>query len=157
MNRSLLKKPLYIFVIFVVTTILVILVFAKQKANDTSTQSPTPRINSDTKIPQITSPKDLKSVSSPLTITGIVPAGWMFEGSFPVKLFTNSGKLIAETTAHEITAGDWQTGGSVKFSATLTFKVNESLGKLRLMKDNPSGLPENNVSYEIPVTFKTLK
>lgn len=42
---------------------------------------------------------EMKSISSPLTLTGTAPRKWFFEGSFPVKLMTLSEEVVAEAPA----------------------------------------------------------
>ncbi len=53
------------------------------------------------------------------------------------------------------TTQDWMTEDFVSFTATLTFEGSTTdSGKLILEKDNPSGLPENADSLEIPIKFE---
>jgi hypothetical protein len=97
-------------------------------------------------------------VTSPLILTGEA-GGWYFEGSFPIELVDASGNILAQAPAEAI--GDWMTSEFVPFTATLNFvnpyiagePESEKLGKIILRKDNPSGLPENDDSLEIPVHF----
>jgi hypothetical protein len=44
----------------------------------------------------------------------------------------------------------------VPFTATIEFETPDygDIGALILKKDNPSGLPEHDDAYEIPVRFK---
>ena len=91
-------------------------------------------------------------VSSPLNITGRVPGNWSFEASFPVRLVDGEGKVLATGTGE--LQGDWMTEDLVSFKAVLEFDEPASgEGKLILMKDNPSGLPENDDSVSIQVLF----
>lgn len=92
------------------------------------------------------------TISSPLNIAGRVPGNWSFEASFPVRLVDEEGKVLAEGIAH--LNGDWMTEDLVPFTAELKFdKPASGEGKLILMKDNPSGLAENDDSLSIPVVF----
>ncbi len=95
------------------------------------------------------------AITSPLVIRGEA-RGWYFEGSFPVSLVDWDGKIIAEGSAQA--QGDWMTSASVPFTAKLTFTVPADIpyrqATLILRKDNPSGLPENDDAFEIPVTLK---
>ncbi len=93
------------------------------------------------------------TIASPLTITGRARGGWYFEASFPIEIQNASGTKIAEGPAQA--QGEWMTENYVPFSATLTFPSQPagSVGKVILRNDNPSGLPENAKSLEIPVTF----
>ncbi len=91
-------------------------------------------------------------VGSPLTITGRARGNWYFEASFPVRLLDANGKELAVKAAQA--TGDWMTTEYVPFSVTLTFtKPTTPTGTLILKKDNPSGLPQNEDSVSIPVTF----
>ncbi len=104
-------------------------------------------------LPVVTSPKPGAKVTSPLTVTGTVPAGWMFEGVFPIKLVDKSGALIVQGQAKEKVAGSWQSGNPVAFTATLTFTTDAKSGTLILENDNPSGDPSKTRTFEVPVTF----
>lgn len=98
------------------------------------------------------------TVSSPLIITGRARGPWYFEASFPVTLTNWDGRIIAEGYAQA--QSDWMTTEFVPFTATLTFTTPtagdpaKNRGTLILKKDNPSGLPENDMALEIPVEFK---
>lgn len=111
--------------------------------------SPTPGANT----PVIFFPAAGSVAKSPLKIIGRVPAGWMFESSFPIKLLDSERKIIAQGQAKEVTAGSWQSGKPVDFEATLTFKGATGSGTLVLENDNPSGNPGTAKSFEIPVNF----
>ncbi len=92
-------------------------------------------------------------VSSPLTVTGLARGSWFFEATFPVELRDATGKRLAQGTA--ATDEYWMTTGFVPFSATLTFaKPKTETGTLVLSKDNPSGEPQNDARFEVPVKFK---
>jgi len=102
----------------------------------------------------LTSPIANAAIVSPVTVSGTVPPGWMFEGQLPIKLLDNNRKLIAQGVGREVTPGSWQSSEPVKFTGTLTFTTTAKSGFLLIENDNPSGLPENSKSYEIPVNFK---
>ena len=97
-------------------------------------------------------------ISSPLKITGESGGGWFFEGSFPINLVDWDGKIIATGIAK--TTADWMTTKFVPFEAELTFTVPANVsgqstnkGTIIFKKDNPSGLPQNDAAYELPITF----
>ena len=94
-----------------------------------------------------------QTISSPLIISGQARGSWFFEASFPVFLVDWDGRIIAQGVAQA--KSDWMTTGFVPFEATLTFTVDKNVysnrGALILKKDNPSGLPDNDDSLEIPV------
>ena len=93
------------------------------------------------------------TVASPLTITGTVPAGWMFEASFPISVLDADKNAITQSYGSPIPPDDWMSGRPVRFTATLTFETDAESGFIRFEKDNPSGLPENAASYDLPVNF----
>jgi hypothetical protein len=104
--------------------------------------------------PIITSPTSYSIISSPLKIKGTVPAGWMFEGVFPLKLLDANKNVITQGQAKETVPGSWQSGMAVDFEATLTFSTTAKSGYLLLENDNPSGIPENSKFFDIPIKFK---
>jgi hypothetical protein len=91
-------------------------------------------------------------VESPLAITGKARGAWFFEASFPVRLIDNDGELIAQGVATAL--ADWMTEDFVPFEALLDFSVErETRAELALIKDNPSGLPENDDRTSIPLVL----
>lgn len=102
---------------------------------------------------KITSPEAGAVVSAPLVVKGEAKGSWYFEASFPILLVDEAGHELARATAQA--QGDWMTEAFVRFEATFdTFDIGTaSAGKLVFKKDNPSGLPENDESFEMPVQF----
>ena len=123
-------------------------------ATTTPVMTPTGQKNNE-KIVVITPPPN-SEVISPLEVTGNARGSWYFEASFPIKLLDASGKVIASAVAQA--QGDWMTENFVPFRAELTFKTPAAkTGALILERDNPSGLPQNDESISIPVTFAVSK
>lgn len=112
----------------------------------------------------VNTPKPNDVISSPLQITGEARGTWFFEGQFPVELRIPSKppqSVVARGIAHA--QGEWTTENFVPFTATLTFDnptgFDEVLNPehsliLELKKDNPSGLPQNDASFDISVILK---
>lgn len=104
---------------------------------------------------KLTSPAPFATITSPLTITGSARGNWFFEASFPIVVVDGGGKIVGEGVAQA--DGDWMTEDFVPFTATITFETADYMmgtrGTLILMRDNPSGLPENNDALEVPVLF----
>jgi hypothetical protein len=117
------------------------------------TATATPVVQEESDLPKVVTPEANTKVSSPLEIKGTVPPGWMFEGSFPIKLVDSERKLIAQGTAKEVKKGSWQSGKDVEFSVTLPFSTTDKAGFLILSNDNPSGDPENDKTFEVPLKF----
>lgn len=92
------------------------------------------------------------TVGTPLIVTGSART-WYFEASFPIKLLDASGNVLAAVPAQA--QADWMTTDWVPFKATLNFiSPKDQNGTLVLMKDNPSGLPQYDEKFEIPVFIK---
>lgn len=119
----------------------------------TVTEKATPSPVPGTNTPVVFSPVSGSVVKSPLKIIGKVPAGWMFEGSFPITLLDSNQKVISQGKAKEVTAGSWQNENPVDFEATLTFKGASGSGNLVLQNDNPSGNPANAKTFVVPINF----
>ncbi len=92
-------------------------------------------------------------VYSPLKIRGLAKGYWFWEGTMTVTIFDSSNKLLASGLV--TSQGDSMTEGYVPFEGELVF-VSPSIGtgKLVLNAGNPSGLPENNKSFELPIRFE---
>lgn len=101
---------------------------------------------------RVESPAPNAVVKSPFVVRGEARGLWFFEGSFPVQLFNDRGLPIA--TAISTAQGEWMTEEFVPFVATVEFWTDAEKGRLVLMKDNPSGLPEHAAQIEIPVRFR---
>ena len=103
----------------------------------------------DTRV-TVTSPRSGATVGHTLTISGKAPNQWYFEASFPIKVTTPEGDTIG--TSHGQAQTDWMKPGQVPFTATVTLTLSYSgPATIALLKDNPSGLPENDDSFEVPV------
>ena len=100
-------------------------------------------------------PKPDTIVKSPLSVVGQAPGNWFFEASLPVRLIDANGQAVTSTPAQA--QSDWMTTALVPFTATLNFKITSTTtatGYLVIAKDNPSGLPQNDAAYRVPVKFK---
>jgi len=110
--------------------------------------------SSDTAPVVIISPLKNSVISSPVAIAGRAQGSWFFEGSFPVVLMDAYGTVLAES--HVSAQGEWMTDDYVPFVGTLQYQkqIPDAKGVLVFKKDNPSALPENDESIEVPVIFK---
>lgn len=103
-------------------------------------------------------PNSNEIISSPLSISGEARGTWLFEANAPVVLVDWDGRIISESYIEA--EGDWMTTSFVPFSGTLEFEEPEDIGDysdtgtLIFRKANPSGLPENDDAYEVPVRFR---
>lgn len=100
----------------------------------------------------IVEPPAGQTVSSPLNLFGQAVGGWYFEASFPVELVDGQGSTIARSYVQA--QSDWQTVSLVPFRGELNYQLAATTtGKLIFKKDNPSGLPENDQSFTVPVVI----
>ncbi len=86
-----------------------------------------------------------------MTVIGTAPGTWFSEGQLPVELLASDGTSIALVSAKA--QGAWMTEKQVPFQAVISFTTTSKYGALVIRKDNPSGLPENDGSFSIGVTF----
>lgn len=101
---------------------------------------------------QISRPSSGEKVSSPLKVSGKAVGNWYFEASFPVKILDGNSRELGVVPAQA--QSDWMTTEFVPFEATLIFeKPTTNMGTLVLKKDNPSGLPEQDMELNVPVSF----
>jgi hypothetical protein len=92
-------------------------------------------------------------VTSPLTVSGKARGNWFFEANLPVTLKDENGKVLAQVGA--MTADEWMTTDYANFTTVLQFEApTTEFGLLLVERDNPSGLPENDKSYAVPVRFR---
>lgn len=97
-------------------------------------------------------PRPGQVIQSPLRVEGEARGMWYFEASFPVKLLTEDGRVIAEHYA--MSDGEWMTEEFVPFTAQIPFSQPEGgSGWLVLERSNPSGLPEHADEVRIPVRY----
>ena len=91
-------------------------------------------------------------VTSPLRLTGNVPAGWAFEASFPASIVDSTGKMLAQVPA---SVPNWMSPTGAWFGVNLMFaKPATQTGFIVLKRDNPSDMPENSDEVSIPVRFR---
>lgn len=109
-------------------------------------------INAPTEVNiKVETPRPNELISSPYEITGQART-WYFEGSFSIKLLDANGQEIALAIAQA--QSDWMTSEFVPFKATLEFLVDKDQdGTLVFIKDNPSGLPEYDEEFSLPVNL----
>lgn len=100
----------------------------------------------------ISSPRPNQTITSPLTIEGQARGPWYFEGSFTAELFNEQGESLAAAVV-EAQSINWMTTEFVPFKGVIEFSNTTGRGKLILKNANPSGLPENQKAFIIPVKF----
>ena len=158
-NRGLWLLVIALFVVIVV--LLVVLVFMPGRAPTpasvatSTTSAPIPTTTAPAPLSarvSVSSPKENAIVGSVFDVVGQAPGNWFFEAQFPIQVRDAQENVIGRATGSA--QGDWMTEKLVAFKATL--HVDESYhgpATLILMKDNPSGLPENDDSVEVPIVI----
>jgi len=102
---------------------------------------------------RVTKPGILDLVENPIQIEGEAKGFWFFEASFPVKLVDVDGKILGTGIAKA--ESEWMTENFVLFKAELTYSADsDGSGRIILQRDNPSVLPQNDDSFEIPVRYQ---
>ncbi len=102
---------------------------------------------------RVSAPKTGDTVESPLAFSGEARGMWFFEASFPVSVTDKTGKELGVGIAQA--ESEWMTENFVPFSGKVDFNADDTTeGFVVFMKDNPSGLPEHDDSFRIPVSFR---
>lgn len=150
-----------VIVLVLITLVVGGFLFLRKNGQSLPVEIPTPNQQVVEKEKQIApkQPDSLKVVSlepgdvvtSPLTVKGQA-SGWYFEAVFPIRVTDENGRTLGSGQARS--QGDWMTSDFVPFMGVITFdSTGVQKGFVVFEKDNPSGLPENALSYSIPVRF----
>lgn len=100
----------------------------------------------------VTSPKANAAVGKTFVVSGQAPGPWFFEASFPIKVIDKDGNVLLNT--HATAQGEWMTTEQVTFTTTITISSYTGPATLVLMRDNPSGLPENDDAVSIDIVIQ---
>lgn len=101
----------------------------------------------------VDSPAANATIISPLSVSGTAVGNWYFEASFPIELLDANNQIIGSGIAEA--QSDWMVTTPVPFVATIVFPPQPagSTGTLVLHKDNPSGEPQFDAQFTVPVVF----
>jgi hypothetical protein len=149
------KKILFIvgFLLLLVVSILLGWFLGQNKCIAPQSIVNLPLINFSSPNVRVVTPKINQTIISPLEIQGEARGTWYFEASFPVKLLDSNRNEVALGIASA--QSDWMTENFVPFKLSLIFsKPATDTGSLVLIKDNPSGLPQNDAQVSFPIRFK---
>ncbi len=101
----------------------------------------------------VDTPQKNSAVSQSFTISGSAPGPWYFEASFPIQIRDAENTLIGRGIAQA--QGEWMTENLVPFTATVSIEGGyHGPADMVLLRDNPSGLPENDDSVTIPIRIE---
>jgi hypothetical protein len=120
----------------------------------TPTPTATQQSNQYKDLVVITQPLPGSSIVSPVVIEGRARGNWYFEASFPIVVVNADGATIGQGIAQA--QSDWMTTEYVPFRAEITFTkpVTKNNGMIILQKDNPSGLPQYDDAFRVPILFQ---
>lgn len=101
----------------------------------------------------IDSPKQGASVGHSFTVRGQAPGPWFYEAVFPIKILDKDRNVIG--SAQGRAQGAWTTDAQVPFTADVQIAGSyRGNAVLVLLRDNPSGLPENDDALEVPIVIQ---
>ncbi|MEK7536031.1 MAG: Gmad2 immunoglobulin-like domain-containing protein [Patescibacteria group bacterium] len=104
---------------------------------------------------RLESPRAGDTISSPVIVRGEARGTWYFEASFPITIVNWDGLIIGEGYAQA--QDNWMTEDYVPFEGKIEFTYATDTpydrGAIIFQKENPSGLPEHDDAFEIPVRF----
>ncbi len=101
----------------------------------------------------VTSPASGAKVAHTFTVSGSAPNNWYFEAVFPIQVRDSNDDLIANAQARA--QSDWTKPGMIAFTANVTIDAAYSgPATLIVLKDNPSGNPENSDEVTVPIVIK---
>lgn len=101
----------------------------------------------------VTTPTPNSTVMRTFTVAGVAPGPWFFEAVFPIQVRDANGNVVGSTQGRA--QGEWTTTELVTFTATVTVDPDfHGPANLVLLKDNESGLPQNDDSLEIPIVIQ---
>jgi hypothetical protein len=137
-------------ILIIIAAVVIIVQYPKLKKQSTNNPPIVKTVGNDQIV--VTSPDLQQAVSSPIQIKGKAKGNWFFEATFPVKILDENGNTLG--TAHANAEDNWQTEDFVNFSVSLIFNIPKGTkGVIVFENDNPSGLPQNQKSFTVPVSF----
>jgi hypothetical protein len=94
-----------------------------------------------------------QEVSGKMTATGILSGGYFFEANVGVRILDANKKVLKN--GYGMATADWMTAGPIPFTTTIDFTgLPKGKAYVEIRADNPSGLPEYDMSIFIPIVIK---
>ncbi len=100
----------------------------------------------------VTSPLPNETVPRTFRVAGQARGHWFFEASFPLQVRDPDNNNVGGGIA--MTSDNWMTTEFVPFEGKVMVENYSGPARLVLLKDNPSGLPENEDSVEFPIVVQ---
>ncbi|MDD5749945.1 MAG: GerMN domain-containing protein [Patescibacteria group bacterium] len=121
----------------------------------------TPPTNDELALPsheniELFSPSAYATISSPVSLSGQARGFWYFEADFPIEITDANNNVLGQGIA--TAQSDWMTENFVPFTASISFSPSPTAtGFIVLHKDNPSGLPEHDDQFQVPINFSLVE
>jgi len=101
----------------------------------------------------VTAPLPGSTVGKMISVRGSARGNWFFEANLPLAVKDPSGKQIGQGFA--MATEEWMTTDFVPFEGKVEVQADYTgPAKLVVMKDNASGLPENDASVEFDIVVQ---
>lgn len=101
----------------------------------------------------VTSPEVNEIILSPVKVGGRARGSWFFEASAPVRVYDANGVELGAAPMQA--QGEWMTMDFVPFAGAIEFaQPKTDTGTVVFKNDNPSGIPEKDKYYSVPVRFR---
>lgn len=143
----------------IIIAVVVLFIVVVAGATLIATPSPEPTPNGDnTSEPFVsenvivTDPLPNGAVSQTFTVRGEARGSWFFEASFPLQVRDPDNNNVGGGVA--MARDNWMTTEFVPFEGKVIVENYSGPVRLVLLKDNPSGLPENEDSVEFPIVIQ---
>ncbi len=99
----------------------------------------------------VISPGSGATIVSPVNVVGTIDKSWTFESSFRIEILDDARQEITDANVPVTFATEESMIGT--FTASIPFETEAKSGFIVIHNDNPSGLPENDKTFEVPVNF----
>ena len=144
-----LKLVVGIVVLFVVVVLGAVLIAAPSPESVSDGNDTEPFVSENVIV---TSPLPNETVPRTFRVAGKARGNWFFEASFPLQVRDPDNNNVGGGIA--MTSDNWMTTEFVPFEGKVMVENYSGPARLVLLKDNPSGLPENEDSVEFPIVVQ---
>jgi hypothetical protein len=98
-------------------------------------------------------PTENQIITSPLQVTGKARGTWFFEANIIIRIKDANGNTLALKGMNA--TEDWMTTNYVNFTGSIEFsKPSTATGFLVIESDNPSGDPQQQKKFDLPLRFE---
>ncbi len=116
-----------------------------------SSATPTPTTANSDAITTNVVPNSI--ISNPLKLSGQIDSSWQSECAFMIEIVDYDNSISYSYPVRVDDGQDCNSATKLNFSTDIKFQVAGQKGAIVILSDNPSGLPENQKKFTIPVSF----